>query len=110
MNIIMNYLPFLILLAGGSILTLGDIVMKKWIQAGHAGWYLLGLGVYLIGLNFLAQSFRYKNMAVASTIFVVCNVITLSLISWFYFKETLSPLQLVGIVLGLSSIFFLEMA
>jgi multidrug transporter EmrE-like cation transporter len=40
---------------------------------------------------------------------VICNVITLSIISWLYFKEALTPLQIVGIILGLSSILFLEL-
>jgi len=64
----------------------------------------------MIGLLFLAQSFKYKNIAVASTIFVIVNVITLSIVSWLYFKETLTPFQIIGIILGLSSIIFLELA
>ncbi len=104
----MNYLPIILLFAGGVILTLGDILMKKWVNTSSVYFYLIGLLVYLIGLNFLAVSFRYKNIAVASTILVVFNVITLSIVSWFYFRETLTTYQIIGILLGLSSIFFLE--
>ncbi|MBS3092369.1 EamA family transporter, partial [Candidatus Pacearchaeota archaeon] len=62
----------------------------------------------LIGLNFLAQSFKYKNIAVASVIFVIFNVVILAIVSWFYFKETLSIWQIMGIVLGLTSVILLE--
>ncbi len=106
----MHYLPFIILFVGGSILTIGDILMKKWVVNNSIPLFITGLGIYLVGLIFLAISFKYKNIAVASTIFVIFNIITLSIVSWFYFKETLTPFQLIGIALGISSILFLELA
>jgi NADH:ubiquinone oxidoreductase subunit 3 (subunit A) len=55
-------------------------------------------------------SFKYKNIATASTIFVLFNIITLSIVSWLYFNETLSTFQLVGIMFGICSIICLELA
>lgn len=100
---------FLLLFLGGAVLTIGDLVMKKWVVGGQMYFYVIGLAVYLVGLNFLAQSFKFHNIAVASVIFVICNVVTLSLFSWFYFKEPLSPFQIIGITLGIISILFLEL-
>jgi multidrug transporter EmrE-like cation transporter len=101
-----NFLPFLLLFVGGSVLTAGDIIMKKWV--GNNNWLVFasGLLVYLVGLCFLASSFKYKNIAIASIIFVLFNVITLSLVSWRYFKEALSPLQIIGVVLGVGVVTF----
>jgi len=99
-----NCLPFILLFIGGSVLTIGDIVMKKWVVNNNPLIFVIGMVVYLIGLVFLAYSFKYKNIAVASTIFVIFNIITLSVVSWFYFKETLSTFQLIGITLGIFSI------
>jgi len=105
-----TYLPLLLLFTGGSILTIGDIVMKKWV-ANNNGWlFVIGLGIYLVGTVFLAYTFKYKNIAVATVIFVVFNIITLSMVSWFYFKETLSVFQMIGIALGIISVIFLELA
>src|SRR3989344_6578582 len=104
----MSYIPIIILLIGGLILTIGDIIMKKWIITNSIYTYILGIGIWLIGLNFLAQSFKYKNIAVASVIFVIFNVVILAIVSWFYFKETLSIWQIMGIVLGLTSVILLE--
>lgn len=104
----MNFLPLAILFFGGLILTAGDILMKQWVAAGSAWLYVAGMGVYLIGLNFLAQSFRYENIAVASTIFVVFNIATLLVLSWLYFKEPISHIQLIGLFLGLAAIILLE--
>ncbi len=101
-------IAIILLLAGGIILTIGDIFMKKWINADSYVFYFIGLVTYLIGLNFLAQSFRFKNIAVASAILVIINVVTLSVVSWFYFKETLSPTQIAGIIVGIIAIVILE--
>jgi len=103
-------IAIILLFAGGLILTVGDVFMKKWINTSSYLFYFIGIAIYLAGLNFLAQSFKFKNIAVASVIFVIFNVATLSIVSWFYFKETLSPMQITGIVIGIISIVVLEMA
>jgi len=104
----MNFFPILLLALGGIVLTAGDIVMKKWIVTSSAPTFFIGLAIWMIGLLFLAQSFKYKNIAIASTIFVIFNVVTLSLVSWFYFKEKLTPIEFFGIFLGILSIIILE--
>lgn len=106
----MSYIAIILLFIGGLILTVGDIIMKKWVLIDDIYFYITGLAVYLVGLNFLAQSFKFKNIAVASTIFVIFNVVMLSIVSWYYFKETLSTYQILGIILGLVSVVLLEVA
>jgi multidrug transporter EmrE-like cation transporter len=105
-----QFLPLILLFIGGSILTIGDIVMKNWIISNNIKTFIVGLAIYLVGMVFLSYSFKYKNIATASTIFVIFNIVTLSIVSWFYFKETLSPMQLAGIALGIGSIICLELA
>lgn len=102
-------IAIILLLIGGLILTMGDILMKKWVNTNTNVFYVIGLIVYLIGLNFLAQSFKFKNIAVASVIFVIFNVVILSFVSWIYFKEALSPLQIIGIILGIIAVVILEL-
>lgn len=97
-----------LLIAGGIILTAGDVIMKKWVVSNTTAFYVIGMVFYVLGLNFLAQSYKYRNIAVASTILVVINVVTLSLFSHFYFKDALSAYQIVGIILAISAVVFLE--
>jgi multidrug transporter EmrE-like cation transporter len=104
----MNYFSIIILAVGGIILTVGDIIMKKWINTQNNVFYVIGIIVWIIGLLFLAESFKFKNIAIASTLFVIFNVATLSLASWFYFKEKLSGLELIGIFFGIIAIILLE--
>jgi len=69
--------------------------MKKWVINNNISLFVIGLTIYLIGLIFLVFSFKYKNIAVASTIFVIFNILTLLLVSWFYFKENLNLFQII---------------
>jgi multidrug transporter EmrE-like cation transporter len=105
----MNFWPLLLLFSGGVILTVGDIIMKKWVINNSHVFYLLGLAVYIVGLNFLAQSYHFRNIAGASVVMTIINVILLLGVTYFYFKEPLSTLQLIGVALGIIAIVFLEL-
>jgi multidrug transporter EmrE-like cation transporter len=100
----------LLLFLGALIDTFGDIIMKKWVITKSLWVFAAGMFTYLVGLGFLAYSYNYKNIAVASAIFVVLNIILLLLASWLYFKEPLSVLQIVGIIIGIIAIVVLELA
>jgi glucose uptake protein len=104
----MENIGLVLLFIGGVILTAGDIIMKKWVQNDSIYLYVLGLAIYMVGLNFLAYSFKFKNIAVASIIFVIFNVLTLTVVSWLYFKEGLSAMQIGGILLGIAAVVMLE--
>ena len=104
----MNYFPILLLFIGGLILTAGDLVMKKWVITPHFYLYIIGLLIYMIGMMFLVETYKYENIAVASLIFIIFNIITLLIFSWFYFKEPLSLMKIVCLLLGIISITLLE--
>ncbi|MFA5051543.1 MAG: SMR family transporter [Patescibacteria group bacterium] len=106
----MKIYPLILLLLGGVILTAGDLFMKQWVNSNRRLFYIIGLVIYMVGMLFLAQSFKHKNIAVASVVFVLFNVVTLAVVSWLYFKEGLSGWQIAGIVLGLASVVVLELS
>jgi multidrug transporter EmrE-like cation transporter len=104
----MNF-GLILVLMGGLVLTLGDMFMKQWSINNNWISFSLGMIIWVIGLVFLAFSFKSKNIAVASLIFSLSNVIFLTLISWLYYKEPLTTYQIIGIFLGLNAIIFLEL-
>ncbi len=104
----MNLFPLLLLFFGGVILTAGDIVAKQWVISNKNYLFFAVLFLYLIGLIFLIFSFKYKNIAIASLMFVIFNITTLTIFSWFYFNERLTTVEMVGIVLGLVAVSLLE--
>lgn len=97
-----------LVLIGGLILTIGDIFMKQWTHSNNWTTFIIGLVTWCIGLVFLAFSFKYKNIAIASLIFSLSNVITLALFSWLYYKEVLTLYHIIGIILGIIAVIFLE--
>lgn len=101
--------PLVLLAIGGTVLTVGDIVFKYWAERPHPALYSLGLLVYLLGLTFLVQSFKSENIAVASAIFVIFNIVSLLVVSWIYFDEKISPIQVGGLALAVVAILLLEL-
>lgn len=96
------------LIFGGAILTIGDIFFKYWTKNPTTLLYVVGILIYLGGLMFLVQSFKTQNIAIASAVFVIVNIVTLSIVSWIFFKEPLSTIQIIGIILAIGAIFLLE--
>jgi len=105
----MNHLPIILLTVGGIIFTIGDIAMKKWVTTNRLPIFILGMLIYMIGMILMGLSFKYKNIAEASIIMVLVNIILLSLVSRFYFKEMWTVYEVIGIFLGLGVIVFLEL-
>mgnify|MGYP001604770022 CR=1 FL=1 len=101
--------PLLILIFAGSILTLGDIIFKFYALSHKPLLYIYGLVLYIIGMLFLVQTFKTENIATASAIFVIANILTLSVVSWFYFNEQLSAVQIAGLLLAVCAILLLEL-
>ena len=101
-------LGLILVLIGGLVLTIGDIFMKQWTYSNNWTTFIIGLLTWCIGLVFLAFSFKYKNIAVGSLIFSVSNVIFLTIFSWLYYKEALTINQIIGIILGIIAVIFLE--
>ena len=100
---------YFIMFLSGSLLTIGDIAMKKWVVSKYHSFYLFGMLAYFIGLNFLAKSYTFKNLAVATIIINIINVVTLSLVSCFIFKDALSTKQIIGLCLAILAITILEL-
>jgi multidrug transporter EmrE-like cation transporter len=104
----MANIGLILVLIGGLILTVGDIFMKQWTLNNNWNTFIWGMLVWVIGLICLAFSFKSKNIAVASLIFSLSNVVFLTLLSWLYYKEPLTTYQIIGMILGTSAIIFLE--
>jgi multidrug transporter EmrE-like cation transporter len=105
----MNLIPITLLIVGGLAMTIGDVIMKKWIQNQSISDFWIGFLAYMAGMICLAHSFKYKNIAVASMLLVIFNVIALVIISHVVFQEKLSVQQMVGIIVGLVSVIILEL-
>ncbi len=105
----LNHTSIILLGIGGVILTAGDIVFKKWVITNKLSLFVVGLFVYMFGEIFLALSFKHKTIVEASLILIFVNIIILSFVSRFYFKEPWTIYELIGVIAGLGLIVFLEL-
>ena len=100
--------PLVFMALCGALYTVGDIALKKWVQHPSPWPYLLALFMYVLGMNFLAFSYLYRNIAAATSVCVIINVVLLTAVSWAYFKEPLTVRQMIGVGLGVLAVVILE--
>jgi len=100
--------PYLWIAIAGVIITGGDLIFRYYWQ--HPSWWIYGVGMltYIIGLNFLVQSYKYQNIAIASAALIVINLVTLFLITTLVFGEKISLLKIVGMVFAMIAVILLE--
>ena len=98
--------PFYIILVfiGGVALTVGDLFAGKYIKSKTKLLYSAVMLFYIIGLTFLIFSYKYENIAVASIMMEIFNVITLTIAARFLFKQNITKIELCGIFVGLMAI------
>lgn len=93
----------------GILLTAGDFVLRYWTNNTHIWkWYIIGVLIYFLALNLLAQSYRFKNIAIASLIMEIVNLATYLGVSYWKFGDTLSRLEITGVILGIAAIVCFE--
>ncbi len=97
-----------LLFLGAVIDTVGDLLMKQWVETNSKAFYGAGMACYIVGLSCLAYSFTQKNIVVASAIFVVLNLVLLTFASWIFYGEIINKKEFIGIALGISAILFLD--
>ena len=93
---------------GGGLLTVGDVLFKLWVVKPTHSIYLTGLALYMLGAVCLIETYKTHNMAVATAIFVIINIVTLVLVSAFCFNEPLTTKQLAGVGLAAFAIVLLH--
>lgn len=94
----------------GLGMTCGDVLMKQWVISGASLKdssiliYFLALVVYGASLTTYAYQLFTTNISIATITPILVNVIIISLLSFFYYKESISAYQGVGILLAFCAI------
>ena len=86
---------------------IGDFLFKKWSVNNRNILLFTGLFIYFIGTIFWAISLKYEYLSKAISIFTVLNLVVV-LVGIIYFKEDLSFINKIGIILGITSVILLE--
>lgn len=97
---------FTLLAAGLEIA--GDIFFKKWTIENKPVLIWVGLAIYSIGALFWALSLKYEMLSKAISVFTILNLVIVVLVGVIFFKENISLVSKIGIVLGIISIVLIE--
>jgi len=101
----------LLIFIAGLLLTIGDLILRSWVDHQDI-WrlYIFGVICYFIALNFLARSYRFENIAIASVMMEVFNLVTYLVVSYWKFGDHISHLEVIGLVFGIAAIACFELA
>lgn len=88
---------------------IADIMFRYW-GMNEKRWLLaVGMAVYMIGTLFWAYSLKYEYLSKAISVFTILNLVALVLAGVVIFKEDLSLVNKLGILLALVSVVMIEM-
>ena len=85
-----------------------DILFKKWSLDGREWLLWVGIGLYTIGTIGWAYSLKFEQLSKAIVVFTLLNLVLVTLAGVIIFNENLSPINKIGILLGIASIILLE--
>ncbi len=86
----------------------GDVILKKWAVDRKQFFFILGLIVYFVATVIWAFSLKYEFLSKAISIITILNLIIVVLVGVLYFKEDLSIINKVGIVIGIISVILIQ--
>jgi multidrug transporter EmrE-like cation transporter len=93
----------------GAILEIaGDVFFKKWAVENRPLLMWSGFIIYSIGALFWAYSLKYEMLSKAISIFTILNLVIVAIVGIIFFKENISMMARLGIVLGIISIVLIE--
>ena len=103
-------IAFLIGIGLSIITVIGDMLVKHAsLQNAFSGWHILILGAVLYGVTAFGWFFvmRRIRLSTLGALYGVSCVILLTLVSVFYFKEKINPMEILGIFLAIISLIIL---
>jgi len=107
-NDLLKGLFFLLIILAVALEALADVLFKKWAIVSHSGLFIAGLVIYIFGTIIWAYSLKYGYLSKAISIFTVLNLVIVSLAGVFLFKEDLTLINKIGIILGIASVILVQ--
>lgn len=96
-------------LLGVGLEIAGDVFFKKWTLENKPLLMWAGFVIYSMGALCWAFSLKYEMLSKAISVFTILNLLIVVLIGAIFFKENISLMAKIGILLGLVSILMIEL-
>ncbi|TAK03821.1 hypothetical protein EPO34_01520 [Patescibacteria group bacterium] len=97
----------LLLLSAGSVIA-GDYFGKLWSQKPSPALFAVALGWYLLSGFFYLPTLQREGLVITSVIWTVISTTGFLVIGLLLFNESLSPIQMAGVALGVVSLILLS--
>ena len=99
----------MILIAGAVLLeVIADVIFKYWSISSKGFLITVGIIVYSIGTVMWAYSLKFGDLSKLVTVFTVLNLVAVVLVGFFLFKEEVSLINMIGILLGVISVILIQ--
>ena|SRR3989338_3739708 len=100
---------FLLIFLAVALEAVGDVLIKKWALGEKSFFLIVGVALYFIGSAFWIVSLKYEYLSKAISIFTILNLIVVVLAGVVLFKENLTTINKIGIMLGIVSVALIEL-
>lgn len=108
MEIILK-LPLLVLIIlSGLSLVIGDLFAKYWSIDKHNYQFIAAIICYILYGIFFLPTLLKEDLVVSALAVILVNIIGFIFIGLAIFQESLTPVQIIGLILGIISIILLE--
>jgi multidrug transporter EmrE-like cation transporter len=103
-------LPLILLFTVSAVsVGLGDYLAKKWSLEPRWGLFAGALACYLTSSFFYLQTLTRKSLVVSCVIWSIASIVAFLFVGLVIFHETLSGVQLIGVILGTISLILLSL-
>jgi len=98
----------LMLVLSATSVVLGDLFAKVWSINQRGLFFGIAIvGYFLSGLFYIPTLLK-KGLVITSVMWSLLSIVGFLLIGLLLFKESLTPLQIVGVLLGIVALIFLS--
>lgn len=98
----------LLCLAATSVI-LGDVLAKYWSTNVKPVFYFAALIAYGFSGFFYIPTLLREGLVITSVIWSILSIVGFLAVGIILFKETLTPLQIVGVILGIVALVILKL-
>jgi multidrug transporter EmrE-like cation transporter len=105
----MNKIVLLLISIAVAFEVVGDILFKYWSLNSKTFFIVGGVLIYSVATVIWAYSLKYGYLSKEITIFTVFNLIAVVLAGVLIFKESLSTINIIGIILGVISVILVQL-
>jgi multidrug transporter EmrE-like cation transporter len=93
----------LLLLSASSVI-LGDLFGKYWSTNSKTAFFVLALIAYFLSGVFYIPTLLRQGLVISSLVWSILSIVGFLFIGFVIFHETVTTIQLVGIILGIISL------